>query len=102
MTEAEWLDWNDEPSSMLYVLGGGVSERKLRLFACACAGRIWHSLSDPRSRRAVEVAEAFADGGADVEDLHAAWAAAVSAAAAATPQVFSPAANAAACAVHAA
>jgi hypothetical protein len=61
MTETEWLV-GTEVSGMLSFLGKKASFRKRRLFACACVRRIWHLLDDPRSRRAVEVAEALADG----------------------------------------
>ena len=39
MTEAEWLTCND-PTRMLEFLRGKASERKLRLYACACAPHI--------------------------------------------------------------
>ena len=67
MTESEWLACTD-PQKMLGHLGERASERKLRLFACACCRRIWHLLKDRRSREAVEAVGRFADGLAPAEE----------------------------------
>ena len=74
MTEHEWLT-SAEPAAMLEFLRAAaginfyhVSDRKLRLFACACCHTVWHLITDERSRRAVEVAELFADGKATKEE----------------------------------
>ncbi len=73
MTEAEWLDCTD-PDKMLWfpLLRNKISDRKLRLFACACCRRIGNLLTDDRSQAAIEVAELYADGLATLEDLCAA------------------------------
>jgi hypothetical protein len=75
MNEAEWLACGDS-GPMLAFLRGRASERKFRLFACACARRPWHLLTDERSRRAVEEAERLADGLAGPSGVQAARAAA--------------------------
>jgi hypothetical protein len=68
MMESEWLQCTD-PVRMLQLFCGRTGERKMRLFACACARSVWTSLSDECCRQAVEVAERFADGLATGEEL---------------------------------
>jgi hypothetical protein len=60
MTEAEWLACED-PIAMLHFLRGRVSDRKLRLYCCACCRLVWHQLRWNR-RKAVAIAERYADG----------------------------------------
>src|SRR5271165_1700611 len=89
MTEQQWLA-STNPQSMLRFItvdgslpGDGpnrktiASDRKLRLFACACCRSVWHLFTDARSRRAVEVAERYADGLATQRERHDARAEAV-------------------------
>jgi hypothetical protein len=90
VTEAEWLASTD-PKPMLEFLRGKASERKLRLFACACArlagevilnwgrgeldeaaSRAGNAVHLETSRRAVDMAEQFADEVAGEIDLAAA------------------------------
>ena len=66
MTEGEWLACM---RPMLEFLRGRASERKLRLFACACVQRIAHLLDDDRSRWALRVASDYAEGRVTTEDL---------------------------------
>src|SRR5262249_33745071 len=66
-----WLVCTD-PQPMLKIVRDGASDRKLRLFAVACCRWIWQLFPDERCRRAVEVAEQFADGKASEEELVAA------------------------------
>ena len=64
MTEQDWMSCAD-PTPMLVFLGGKTSNRKFRLFACACCRRIRPLIRDKRSWQAVEIAEEYADGLAD-------------------------------------
>jgi hypothetical protein len=61
MTEEEWRQCAD-PERMLDFLDGKVNDRRLRLFACACCRSIWDLIDTDLHRRAVELAERFADG----------------------------------------
>jgi hypothetical protein len=69
MTEAEWLTCAD-PHPMLERLRAKPNNRKLRLFAVACSRRVWN-LIDPLGQSAVDVAEAFADGLTDPDEMRA-------------------------------
>ena len=66
MTEAEWLAATN-PTPLLMFLRGRISERKLRLFGCACCRRVWHRIAVDESKAAVQLAERFADGEASLE-----------------------------------
>ena len=83
MTESEW-DACTEPRRMLHFLLGTdhpriedveafpackASDRKLRLFACACYDRVRHLLDSPLAQAAVEVAERFAESKVTAEEL---------------------------------
>ncbi len=68
MSELEWVECTD-PTPMLDFLKGRASDRKLRLFACACCRRVWDLMPNRRSRSAVEAGEQFADGLITVEQL---------------------------------
>ena len=60
MTEQKWLDCVDF-GQMLDFLHGKVSDRKLRLFACACCYHSWDVI-DANARRIVALVEEAVDG----------------------------------------
>ena len=72
MTEAYWHVCTD-PTPMLAFLRGRASGRKLRLFACACARRVWDRLDAP-GRWAIQAAERSAEGEGPDGELWAAHA----------------------------
>src|SRR4051794_35881819 len=76
MAEAEWLACTDL-LRMLPFLRGRASDRKVRLLAVACCRKVGSSIADERSRRAVEVAERYADGLADERERRQAYEAAL-------------------------
>jgi len=77
MTEQEWLSYPGFYAMFEHVRPS-MSDRKLRLFGCACCRHIFHLMADERSRLAVVVAERFADGAARKAELQEAWDAASS------------------------
>jgi hypothetical protein len=79
MNEEQWLVSTD-PKAMLKVFGPSratdyaarhsrLSDRKLRLYTCACARLVWGHLTNPWSCLAVEIAEDYVEGEATEEDL---------------------------------
>jgi hypothetical protein len=68
MTEARWRRGND-PTRLLDLLRGRASERKLRLFGCACCRLVQEVFPDAECHVALEVAERYADRRANDEEL---------------------------------
>jgi hypothetical protein len=82
MTESEWLMCDDPKSMVRYLIGTDAprvqavdvfpncrtTDRKLRLFACACYHRISHVLPYPDAREGVATAERFADESASEDE----------------------------------
>jgi hypothetical protein len=75
MTEQEWLTGADV-GALLRQLWPGASRRKLRLFSCACCRLGGPGMETARGQRALELAEAFADGAALKREMLAARSAA--------------------------
>lgn len=70
MDELLWLADRDPERMLLHLRRSArVSERRLRLWACACLRRLWVLIPEKESRNAVAVAEGYADGRVDEEAL---------------------------------
>lgn len=67
-TTEDWFH-DPDPYHRLETLPPTTSTRKLRLFAVACGRRIAHLLGNAPCRRAMDIAEAYADGGATDDEL---------------------------------
>lgn len=61
LTRNDWLQCSD-PGPMLDFLRGKASERKFRLFACACYRHHWELMTERRDRHVIKLAELYADG----------------------------------------
>jgi hypothetical protein len=63
MAAPEWLMWStsNDPDEMIGLFRKEISNRKFRLYACACCRRAWDRLPQ-LSRKTIEAAERFADG----------------------------------------
>ncbi len=68
MTESDWLNASD-PSPMLLFLPHIGLHRKYRLFACACARRVWHLCENELPRQLLELGEQLADRPVSREEL---------------------------------
>src|SRR5947208_16682075 len=62
MTEAEWLGSDDPLKMQTFLVDQTRGDRKWWLLHVACCQRAWHQLTDDRIKKAVEVAEQYADG----------------------------------------
>jgi hypothetical protein len=61
-SEAWWLGLTNPIALLRFLRAGRPSDRKMRLFACACCRAIPALVDGPRARRTIEVAERLADG----------------------------------------
>lgn len=70
VTECEWLGYTD-PTPMLKFVRGKASDRKLRLFACTCARRVWRRTGEASLPEEIGASERCAEGETSKEELRA-------------------------------
>jgi serine/threonine protein kinase len=71
LNEADWMACTDLTRRLTHLYNLNAPARKIRLFACACVRHHWEHLGEA-SRKAVEIAERYADGEASPAELEAA------------------------------
>src|SRR5262245_12688498 len=78
MTEQEWLEATSPGYGLHYLCSAALGthrrkagRRKLRLFACACARRIWDLIPPGPHRKAVEDGERLCEGIGKMRSAHA-------------------------------
>jgi hypothetical protein len=72
MNEAEWNNCT-KPIAMLQSIQGTLSDRKLRLFTCACLRRVWHLLPDDSCREVIQETERTAEETGSMPDDALPW-----------------------------
>src|SRR5260221_287687 len=65
MIEEEWVEGATPQAMLGWLRRKSISDRRLRLFACACCRRIWDLLPDEQFQRGIQVAEWFAEKAVD-------------------------------------
>lgn len=72
MTESEWQASNDPQMMLSHLRDAGVTDRKMRLFACACCRRVWDQFPDRSNQDLVVAVEDYPDATFDHPVIHAA------------------------------
>src|SRR5262245_2263154 len=70
MTEKEWENESDL-QRMLVFAHDLSTERKLRLFACACCRTVWELFDPQKGQRAIEIVERYVDGNCTTSEFEA-------------------------------
>ena len=70
MTEEKWLTAADPLPMLAFLQNRGASDRKWRLFACACCRRIWDRFPDDSNRALVAAIEDHPDGKFKDPEIH--------------------------------
>jgi hypothetical protein len=69
MTEEEWNSWTN-PTAMVVFLQDKASNRKMRLYTCACIRRVWAYVRNENDRQGIHLVEQYADGLVSAENVN--------------------------------